>query len=217
MNLSERSVEILKNYSGINPSVQFEQGDVLRTISPNKTIMSKAKLDSSVEGTFAIYDLSRFLGLLSTFESPDFEIGEKMLGISSGKTKSYYTFADPENIITPPKKEINIGDADVSFTMTEESYNQVMRAIGIMALPEFLVVGSEGKVYLQGADTKKATNDTYSIEVGECDKDFTAVFRTENMKLLPGDYEVNISSAGISHFKGEDIEYWVSIEANSTF
>lgn len=217
MNLTERSVDVLRNFSGINPSIQFENGDTLKTISPNKTIMAKAKLDTTIDDTFCIYDLSRFLGIISTFNDPEYVVGDKHLDIKAGNAKVKYSFADVSNIITPPKKELDIGTPDVEFEMSQDNYDSVMKAIGIMSLPDLVVVGDGKNIILRGADTKNTTDETYDIVVGETDKTFNAVFRTENMKMIPADYKVAISSQGIAHFKSADVEYWVSIEANSEF
>lgn len=117
----------------------------------------------------------------------------------------------------PPDKELNIGDPDVEFEMKREHFGEVMKALGVMSLPDFVVVGDGSKIYLRATDTKNPSTDRYDIEVGTTDKTFNVVFRTENMKLMSKDYAVSISSKGISHFKAEDVEYWIAIEASSTF
>ena len=217
MKLGPRTIQTLRNFSSINPSIQFESGNVLKTISPNKTIMARATLEDNIPNTFAIYDLSRFLGVVSLFDSPDFEIQEKYLNITSPGRKVSYTFADPSTIIVPPNKEINIGVADVSFELQQENFAEIMKALGVMSFPDLVVVGEGGKVILRATDTKNPSADQYDIEVGETDLEFTAVFKTENLKILPNNYQVEISSKGISHFKSNDVEYWISIESNSKF
>ena len=217
MKLSTRAIQILKNFSTINPSIQFDAGSTLKTISPNKTIMAKAALEDVIPSTFAIYDLSRFLGVVSLFESPDFAIETNLVNIKSPGRKVSYTFADPSTIITPPDREINIGEPDFKFKLGQEVFAEVMKALGVMSFPELVVAGEDGVVYLRTTDTKNPSADKYDIEVGVCDKDFMAVFKSENLKILPGEYDVSITSKGISHFKGKDVEYWVSIESNSSF
>lgn len=217
MKLSNRTVSVLKNFASINPSLQLNEGNVLRTISPNKTILAKATLQDNIDRTFAIYDLSRFLGVVSLFNEPVFELKEQMAVITSQGRKVSYTYADPSTIVVPPSKEIKLGSVDVSFSLTSDQYSEIMKALGVMSFSDLAVVGEEGKIYLRATDTKNPSSDKYDIEVGETDSAFTAVFRTENLKMLLANYEVSISSAGISHFKSDDIEYWVSIEANSKF
>lgn len=217
MKLSQRSVQVLRNFSTINPSIQFVEGNVLKTISPNKTMMAKAILEDNIPSAFAIYDLSRFLGVMSLFDNPTFELEEKMVNIQSPGRKVSYTYADPSTIILPPTKEIDIGKADVEFELQQENFAEIMKALGVMSFPELVIAGENGKVYLRATDTKNPSSDKYDIEVGETSLDFMAVFKTENIKILPSTYQVSISSKGISHFKSADVEYWISIEANSQF
>lgn len=217
MKLSARTVQILRNFASINPSIQFNAGDVLRTISPNKTMMAKAKLEDTIDADFAIYDLSRFLGVSSLFDSPEYEIEERLVRIKSDGRSVSYTFADPSTIVTPPNKDIVIGEFDVEFDITSEILSEIQKAIGVMSFSELTVVGEDGKVLLRATDTKNPSSDKYDIEVGETEKEFVAVFKTENLKILNQNYHVGISSKGISHFESDDVEYWISIESNSSF
>ena len=217
MKLNTRSIQVLKNFASINPSIQFSEGTNLKTISPNKTMMAKAKLEDIIPSTFAIYDLSRFLGVVSLFEDPEFGIETNMVNITSPGRKVSYTFADPSTIITPPDREIVLEDPDVVFELKHENFAEIMKALGVMSFPDLVVVGEDGKVILRATDTKNPSSDKYDIEVGTTDRTFTAVFKTENVKILPSSYTVSLSSKGISHFVSDDVEYWISLEANSDF
>jgi len=217
MKLNTRTIQVLKNFASINPSIQFSEGTNLKTISPNKTMMAKAKLEDIIPSTFAIYDLSRFLGVVSLFEDPEFQIDERMVNIASPGRKVSYTFADPSTIITPPDREIVLEDPDVVFELKQENFAEIMKALGVMSFPDLVVVGEDSKVVLRATDTKNPSSDKYDIEVGTTDRTFTAVFKTENVKILPSSYTVSLSSKGISHFVSDDVEYWISLEANSTF
>ena len=217
MKLNTRTIQVLKNFASINPSIQFSEGSNLKTISPNKTMMAKAKLEDIIPSTFAIYDLSRFLGVVSLFEDPTYQIEDRMVNIGApGRTVSY-TFADPSTIITPPDREIVLEEPDVVFELKQEHFADIMKALGVMSFPDLVVVGEEGKVFLRATDTKNPSSDKYDIEVGSTDRTFTAVFKTENVKILPSSYTVSLSSKGISHFVSDDVEYWISLEANSIF
>jgi len=217
MKLNTRTIQVLKNFASINPSIQFSEGTNLKTISPNKTMMAKAKLEDIIPSTFAIYDLSRFLGVVSLFEDPEFGIEPNMVNITSPGRKVSYTFADPSTIITPPDREIVLEDPDVVFELKHENFAEIMKALGVMSFPDLVVVGEDGKIFLRATDTKNPSSDKYDIEVGTTDRTFTAVFKTENVKILPSSYTVSLSSKGISHFVSDDVEYWISLEANSTF
>lgn len=217
MNLGNETLAILKSFSAINPSIQFREGSELKTISPTKTVLAKARLKDTIESTFSIYDLSRFLGVVSLFENPKYTVNENTLTIESSGRKVNYTFCDPSTIMIAPDKELNIGDVAVSFKMAKDHFGEVMKALGVMTLPDFVVVGNGSKIYLRATDTKNPSADQFNIEVGTTDKTFNVIFRTDNMKLMPRDYDVSISSKGISHFKAEDVEYWIAVESTSTF
>ena len=218
MNLSNRSLEILRNFSSINPSLLFEQGNTLRTISPSKTVLARANIENSIDSTFAIYDLSRFLGVVSLFDgSPDLEIEEKKLNIMASGRRVSYTFADPSTIVTPPNKDIQLPSPEVSFTLTNANLVEITKAMGVMGFPELVVAGEDGKIIIRATDTKNPSSDKYDIEVGETDITFNVIFKSENMKLISGDYDVQISSKGLAKFSSKDVEYWISIEANSSF
>jgi hypothetical protein len=217
MKLNTRTIQVLKNFASINPSIQFSEGTSLKTISPNKTMMAKAKLEDVIPSTFAIYDLSRFLGVVSLFEDPTYQIEDRMVNIGApGRTVSY-TFADPSTIITPPDREIVLEEPDVVFELKHENFAEIMKALGVMSFPDLVVVGEDGNIFLRATDTKNPSSDKYDIEVGTTDRTFTAVFKTENVKILPSSYTVSLSSKGISHFVSDDVEYWISLEANSDF
>lgn len=217
MNLCNDTISVLKNFSSINPSIEFKKGSVLKTMSPSKSVLAKATLKDEIEADFAIYDLSRFLGVVSLFENPVYSVGENSLTIESDGRTVNYTYCEPDSILTPPNKELDIGEPDVEFTMCKDHFSEIMRALGVMSLPDFVVVGDGSSIYLRAVNSKNPSSDKYDVKVGETDKVFNVIFRTENMKLFPADYNVAIVSKGISHFKSDNIEYWVAIESTSTF
>lgn len=217
MQIESRTLQLLKNFSGINPSIAFKSGSVLKTMSPTKTIIAQANVEEEFPQEFAIHDLSKFLAVLSLFDKPELGFEPKLVTIASGKNKVKYTYCDPKHITLPPAKELKLPTSDVQFTLTPEMFSSTIKAMSVLGLPELLVVGSDGVLSLQAADTKNKSGDTYVIEIGETDKNFTAIFKAENLKILPGTYEVTISSKGFSHFKGDKLDYWIAIEATSTF
>jgi len=217
MKLSDRSIQVLKNFSSINPSIQFKEGSVLKTISPKKTVLASASLDTQIPNDFAIYDLSRFLGVLSMIKDANFEVQEKLVNISTAGRKVSYTFADPSTIITPPDRDIDIGESDVNFRLEEKQLDEIQRAMGVMSFPDLVVTSEDGKIILRATNSKVSTSDKYDIEVGETDQQFNVVFKAENIKLMSDSYDVAISSKGIGYFKSDSLQYWISIESTSTF
>ena len=217
MKLSDRSIQVLKNFSSINPSIQFKEGSVLKTISPKKTVLASASLDTQIPNDFAIYDLSRFLGVLSMIKDANFEVQEKLVNISTAGRKVSYTFADPSTIITPPDRDIDIAESDVNFRLEEKQLDEIQRAMGVMSFPDLVVTSEDGKIILRATNSKVSTSDKYDIEVGETDQQFNVVFKAENIKLMSDSYDVAISSKGIGYFKSDSLQYWISIESTSTF
>lgn len=218
MKLSNTTLSILKNFSTINQSLQFKPGQVLRTISPVKSVLASATVPDSFEKEFSIYDLPKFLGVISLFDNPDFEFFDSHVRVSSPGRRVDYRYADPSTLVLPPSKDLNIGDADVRFTLTSAQYTEIMKALGVLSLPDLMIVGEDGKINLRAGDSKMKGSNNYDIAIGETDLTFTAVFKTENLKLAANrDYEVSISSKGISWFKSDDVEYYIAIESNSKF
>lgn len=217
MKFDSKTLQVMKNFATINPSLQFKVGNVLKTISPSKTVLGVATVPNTFEKEFAIYDVSRFMSVLSLFNDPEIELGEKSLTVSSGDTSLKYLYAAPSTIIAPPEKELKLPSNDVQFTLTNEMFTAVSKAMGVLGLPGIAVVGDGANMYLQASDSKGKIEDKYSIKIGETDKKFNVIFKAENLKILPMNYEVSISSKGISQFKGEDIEYWIATDADSKF
>jgi len=189
----------------------------LNTMSPNKTVLAKASIKEQIPSQFAIYDLSKFLGVLSLFEQPELQVEEKQMVINGGQQKVRYTFASPDAIVTPPAKEVVMPESEIQFRLTADDLAKVTKALGVMQLPEIAVVGENGEMSIQAIDSKNPSADSYRVVLRDSSVTFKMVFKAENIKIMPGDYEVSISSKGIGHFKGNDVEYFIATEANSTF
>jgi len=217
MKIDTNTINVLKNFSKINPSILIQEGNTLKTISTSKTIMAKATVSTEFGRRFAIYNLDRFISTLSLFADPDLKFSEQFVDISEGGKKIQYRYTDESNITKAPDKEINLPSIDVSFQLTNENLKDVERAAGVLGLPEIVVFGDGTNISLQAADSKNISGDIYSIIIGETNKTFRAIFKTENIKIIPGEYEVSISSRGISHFSGKEAEYWIAVEQTSTF
>lgn len=218
MKLDQRTLQVLKNFSSINPSILFRPGNVVKTVTPTKTILAKATLEQEFPSAFAIYDLNKFLSVLSLFDDPDLEIGDKSVVVRSGRKKVNYVFADPNTIVAPKEgKEIQFPTPDVEFELTNESLADVTKALGVLRQPEIAIVGDGETITLQTVNSKDPTSDVYSVEVGETTRTFNCIFKAENLRLLPDNYTVSIASAGISRFTSKDVEYFIAIEANSKF
>ena len=220
MKLSDKTLSLLKNFSGINQSILFKEGDKLRTISVMKNILAEATITETFPKDFGIYDLNQFLNGLNLHQTPelDFE-NDKYVMIREGKSRSKYFFADPSVIVTPPDKEIVLPSEDVCFVLNTQQLDKLLKAAAIYQLPDLSAVGEAGVVKLVVRDKKNDTSNDFSIVVGETDSVFTFNFKVENIKILPGSYEVVISQKLLSQFTStdRDLKYYVAMEPDSTF
>ena len=220
MKLSDKTLSLLKNFSTINQSILFKQGNKLRTISVMKNILAEANISEEIPKDFGIYDLSQFLNGLSLHQSPelDFENAGHVV-IKEGRMRSKYFFADPNVIITPPEKAIDLPSEDVSFELRTEQLDKLLKAAGIYQLPDLAVVGGEGVVKIVVRDKKNDTSNEFAVVVGETDKEFSFNFKVENIKILPGTYDVIVSQKLLSRFvsKNHDLTYYIALEPDSTF
>lgn len=220
MKLSDKTLSLLKNFSGINQSILFKEGSSLRTISVMKNILAEATITEIFPKDFGIYDLNQFLNGLNLHQTPelDFE-NDKYVMIREGKSRSKYFFADPSVIVTPPDKEIVLPSEDVCFELNTQQLDKLLKAAAIYQLPDLSAVGEAGVVKLVVRDKKNDTSNDFSIVVGETDSIFTFNFKVENIKILPGSYEVVISQKLLSQFTStdRDLKYYIAMEPDSTF
>lgn len=217
MKIDNATMQVLKNFASINKNIMFKPGNKIRTISNTKSVLALATVDQEFDKSFAIYDLSRFLGTLSLFNEPELDVKDSYVEISEGSNRFNYALTDPSLIIVAPDKDIQLSDPEVRCVVSEEALARVMKALAVSQLPEIAIVGKDGQILLQAVDTRGTTNDSFSVVVGETNAKFRMVFRSDCIKLIPGSYEVSISSRGLSHWKGAVVEYWIAVESNSSY
>ena len=222
MKLSETTLNLLKNFKEINQSILFKQGNRLRTISVMKNILAEATIQEDLPKDFGIYDLSQFINGIELHKPsiPEFDFSnDNHVVIKEGKMRSKYFFADPNVIITPPDKAIDLPSEDVTFDLSTQQLDKLLKAAGIYQLPDLSVVGENGAVKLLGRDKKNDTSNSFAIAVGETDSTFNFNFKVENIKILPGTYHVVVSQKLLSRFtsKNYDLTYYIALEPDSTF
>tara|TARA_A100000164_G_C21739725_1_gene691719 strand:- start:136 stop:831 length:696 start_codon:yes stop_codon:yes gene_type:complete len=221
MKLSDSTLSILRNFAGINNSILVKRGNRLRTISVAKNILAEANLDEDFPSDFALYDLNQFLNVNnSLFRNPELDFTDNgYVVISEGKSKQTFFFADPNVIVTPPDKEITLPTEDVCFELSTEQLDKLLKAAAINQLPDFSAIGRNGKVTLVVRDKKNDTSNNFNIVVGQTDSEFTFNFKVENIKILPGTYDVVVSQKLLSRFtsKNHDLTYYIALEPDSTF
>tara|TARA_B100001175_G_scaffold79802_1_gene66796 strand:- start:412 stop:1098 length:687 start_codon:yes stop_codon:yes gene_type:complete len=220
MKLSDNALAILKNFAGINNSILVKQGNKLRTISVAKNILAEAEIKEEFPRDFAIYDLNQFLNGLSLHHDPDLDFNQdSYLSIKEGKRRVKYFFADPNVIIAPPEKEITLPSQDVCFQLDSVTLDKLVKAAAVYQLPDMSAIGENGVIKLVVRDKKNDTSNEYAIVVGETSDEFEFNFKVENIKIIPGAYEVVVSSKLLSQFTNtqHNLKYYIALEPDSSF
>ena len=218
MKLSPDTVNVLRNFASINSGIEFKKGKVLTTMSTNKTVLAKATLQDQIEDDFCIYDLNQFLSVYSINDSADLEFDDQNVIFKSGKSKIKYRKAAKNLIVAAPDKTLSLPSKDAEFTLSEEDYKAIMKSAAILESEHVVFESDGGKIYATtctiGQDGNP-TSHTNSIEVGDGNGEpFKAVFLRDNFKMIPGHYDVEISSKGLASFGNTkvDLDYWIAVE-----
>ena len=217
MILSPETVSVLKNFMTINPSIILKPGKSIHTISDTKSVWGEAKVEDEFPSEAPIYDLQKFLGVLSLTKEPaDIEFGEKEMIIRQGKSRVKYAYCEPSLIVNAPSKSPKLPTTKAQFKLENETWQHVKSAMGVMGFEEFAFVGEEGTLSIQALSTKNESSDTFSSEIGETDLTFKAIIESDKMKLIPGDYDVTITEKA-AMFEGEQARYVIALSTNSEF
>ena len=222
MELSENTLQILKNYAGINSNIVFNEGNNIQTISEAKNVLSAASTVEDFPQNFGIYDLNEFLNVLGLVDVPNlsFEKDYVLISDSSGRSKVKYFFSDPD-MLTSPSKKIVMPQCEVQFTLDANTLSRIKRAAAALGHDEVSIIPGDGALTLSVVDSKNATSNTFAIDIaGDFPEDpFNFVISISNLKIIPGDYHVAISSKLISEFSNNElgVSYWIALEKSSTY
>jgi hypothetical protein len=223
MELSDRTLAVLKNYANINPNIVFEEGSNVRTVSVARNVFSRTTVSEQFPAGFGIYDLNEFLNVLGLVDKPvlSFEKDYVVVGDATGRSKVKYFYSDPD-MLTSPSKDINLPEFEVKFVLDNGTLGRIKRAAQALGHNEISIRPNNGSIQISVLDTKDATSNAFTIDVdGSYDNevDFNFVLNVNNLKIVNEDFEVNISKKLISQFKSvqSDIEYFIALEKSSTF
>lgn len=222
MELSENTLQVLKNFSTINQNVMIRGGNTIKTISEARNVLATAVVDVDFPQDFGIYDLNEFIGVLALVDTPRLKFDTEYVTVSdsTGRSKVKYFFS-PEETLTTPQKDINMPDADVKFTLDNDTLNKLKRAASALGHNEVTISGNNGVLSLSVVESQNSTSNAFSIDIdGDFgNATFNFVLNISNLKILPGDYDVGISSKLISNFKHKEqnVNYWIALEKTSTF
>ena len=223
MKLSNDTISVLKNFATINQGIYFKQGKTIKTVSPQKNIMAEVTVDEEFPIDFGVYDLNNFLSVISLHkDDTTLSFKDKNILISGlkGRSEIKYRFCEPHMIVVPPEKNVVVPDPEIKFTLNSDDFDWIMRTAAVLSSPHVAIESDGEKVCVTTFDLQNDSAHTNSIEIAEgTGNKYKMIFRTENLKIISGSYDVSISSKGISHFKNKNrnIQYWITTETGSKF
>ena len=221
MKLSNQTISVLKNFASINQNLVIKEGNEITTMSAMKNIVAKAEVEETFTKEVAIYDLNEFLAALSLFTNPILDFDDGFVTIteenSNRGTSLKYFYSDP-SVVTSPSKTITMPSTEVTFKLSDEDLNKVQRAAGVIGAPDLVLEKTDKGTQLTVKDKKNDTANNYSIDIDvKSEGNYNFYFKTENLKVLPGTYDVEVSSKNISHFQNGKTEYWIALEPESKY
>tara|TARA_B100000131_G_scaffold311938_1_gene345423 strand:+ start:13013 stop:13684 length:672 start_codon:yes stop_codon:yes gene_type:complete len=221
MKLSNSTIEVLKNFSSINPNILIEPGETLKTISEAKNIMAVAEINDTFSTEVGIYDLNEFLSAYGLVDDPDIVFGQTDLDIMCGNARVRYAYSS-KDILTYPQKDINQPDYELSLNLSQDQLDQIKRAASVLGHSDLEINGEDGVVTSKVFDEKDSTANTFELAIdpsNACKNKFSFVFHIPNLKLLPGDYFVTISKQLISNWQNTSfpVNYFIALEKASEF
>lgn len=225
MKLSDNTITVLKNFGSINSGIFLKQGKVVKTVSPGKNILAQATVSDEIPNDFGIYDVNEFLSVVSLHKNDlelNFDSKNVVISGLKGRSKIKYRACDASMIVTPPEKNLQMPSPEISFDLSAEDFRWIMDAANVLGSPQICVESDGETVSINTIDTSNdsAHTESLTLETNGTGSKYKMIFKTENIsKVLPGPYEVKISSQGISHFKNKSVavEYWITTEVGSSF
>lgn len=222
MKISSDTLNILKNFAGINSNIVVKPGNILRTLSSSRNIYAEAKVAETFDVEFGIYDLNKFLATVSLFKDPEFDFQEKHVAISSASSNAHinYFYSDT-SLLTSPPKNFNVPKCQIQFDLNTKDFNELLRASAVLQAPDLAVVCDGDSIELRVHDKRDDTSHQYAINISNTDNKTNchAYLKTENLKFIAGDYTVSVSNKNISEFSNNNvnIKYWISLELDSVW
>lgn len=219
MQLSKETLTLIKNFATINGSLMIKKGNKLSTISEGKNVMAEATIEETFPLDFGIYDLNEFLNVVSLFPNTDLDFSEKYVMVSEGGNSRIKYFAAGEGIVKSAPNTIKFPEPEITFDLESAQLAMIQRVSSALKTSDVIITGDGSNLRVVVADKKNDTSNAYDVTLGTTDLTFKANLKIENIKVLPGDYEVAISKKKISRFKNKstNLTYYIAIESDSEF
>jgi hypothetical protein len=217
---SKNTLSILKNFSSLNSNLLVKPGNVIKTITPSKNGMAVATVEETFDTEFGIWDLNKFLGVISLFNSPNFSFGDKSVKIKNGGSSVVNYYYSEPRLLTVPTKDVNMPAVNVGINLSEKQFSELQKAASVMQLPDLSFTVDDTDIVAMVSDLSDPTTNTYKVVVDENwnGPDFMFNFKMENIRILPGDYQVNFAKNIVGEFVNKNIslKYWFAMEANTS-
>jgi hypothetical protein len=215
MRLSKETFNILKNFSAINSNILIKPGNRIKTVSSGKNIFAEANVQEDFDTEVGIWDLNKFLGVISMFNNPDLEFHEKYVEISNGRSSVKYYYSEP-TLLTVPNRDVKMPEVIVSFDLDEKDLNEILKASSILQVSNLKIVASNGEIKIMVSDDKDDTSNSFSVTVSEdySGPDYSGSLDVSDIKFLPGSYKVELTKGIVSRFKhtSQDLSYYIAIK-----
>jgi hypothetical protein len=220
MQLSEETLALLSNFASINPNIVLKPGQEIKTISEAKNILATASVVEDFPQDVGVYDLNEFLNVLSLVENPTIDFAEKSVKVSGTGAGVNYYLAEP-SILTTPERDITMPNAEVTVELTEEKLLKAKKAASVLGHLDIAFVGTPDEVSIKVFDPKDASANTFELSLGDnpSGETFSFIMNISNLKIIDGDYDVQISSKLISKWtnKTKPVNYYIALEKSSSF
>lgn len=202
--ISKETLEILKVMASINNSIKILAGNVLKTISPNGSVIMETEIAETFPQDFAIYELNRLLAVLNLNNMKDAVLefsDDKKIVIRAGKVAIDFFFAN-EEFVSHPGKTVQLPSVDLSVELTQENIDDFVKGAAALGHKILAFRAENGVVKLVATTPEIDTSNNMEIELpavdgAEAPIDGEYKIKLEYVKLIPGDYLIQICSRGI--------------------
>ena len=219
MLLSKTTIDVLSNFSKLNTNLLIRKGSILETITVGKDIIARYESQDNFDTQVGILNLNEFLGVLSVFTEPELTLDTKFMNISQGKESVRYVYAEESSLFSPSAKPLKFPVSDIHLQITSETFNKIQKVSGIINADEMAIIGDGKNISIKIFNKKNPSANVFDIDTGLTTSDkFRVVFKIEKLKVLPGNYTVDIAQK-ISRFTNDLIPliYYIAIESDSVF
>lgn len=203
MKFSKNTLLILNNFSTIQKNLTFRQGNHLRTIDDENSVIAEAILDNDIPQDFGIHDLKNFLNTLNIFNDPTIEFFEDKITIKEDNVEYDYYRASDNVLKGDPfyNKRLNLPEKACEFTITKEQLKNIIKASNVLkSLSSSNTSGirfykdDENNIVVEARFYKdEPAKNVYRLILGKCDEnicDFDVIVDSRKLTLIEDDYKI---------------------------